>query len=153
MRVSLEAISNIIDNSENTLFRAIVNNAVMKRFRSEHLLSSKLISDSIVATLAFTENIEPSSVDKFVTCVYRRTRSMYVTVNSAYIPVEDRFIEYAKSVLHDYESVRALGLRPTNFIVYVIAYDLSKNSDINRMELFYKTYKFNELRRKTPKFD
>jgi len=55
--------------------------------------------------------------------------------------------------LPDYESVRALGLRPTNFIVYVIAYDLSKNSDINRMELFYKTYKFNELRRKTPKFD
>ena len=103
--------------------------------------------------MAFTENIEPSSVDKFVTCVYRRTRSMYVTVNSAYIPVEDRFIEYAKSVLHDYESVRALGLRPTNFIVYVIAYELSKNSDINRMELFYKTYKFNELRRKTPKFD
>ena len=96
MTVSDEDIYNIIDNSENTLFRAIVNNAVMKHFRSEHLLSSKLISDSIVATLAFTEDIEPSSVDKYVTCVYRRTRSMYVTVNSAYIPVEDRFIEYAK---------------------------------------------------------
>lgn len=153
MNISDEDIYKIIDNSENTLFRTVVNNAVMKHFRSEHLLSSKLIADSIVATLAFTENVEPTSVDKFVTCVYRRTRSMYVTVNSAYIPVEDRFIEYAKSVLPDYEAVYALDMRPTNFIVYVIAYDLSKNSNINRMELFYKTYKFSELRRKIPRFD
>lgn len=140
-------IYRIVDNSAGTVFRTVVSNTVMRVFRSEHLLASKLITDSVVATLAFNKNITPSCVDTFIACLRKRTNSFYGTVNSAYIPVEDRFIEYAKSVLDDYETVRKLDMRTVNFIVYVIAVDVSKNKNINRLELFSSAYSMEELKR------
>ncbi|MCH5155521.1 MAG: hypothetical protein J1F69_02855 [Clostridiales bacterium] len=142
---------------ENTIFRlaeasvksscrAQVASAVSQHFRSMHYLSSKLVCDCVTLNLLLNDKITPTSADEIIMCVRRRNRSFYTTVDSAYFPIEQSFEEYARSILgDDYKIIKALNMRTTNYIIYVISVDLSKNKQLKPQEIYYLAYTYDEL--------
>lgn len=126
--------------------RAQVANVVSKQFRSMHYLSSMLICDCITLNLLLNDKITPTSANEIITCIRRRNKSFYTTVDSAYFPIEDRFEEYAKNILgEEYDAVKALNMRTTNYIIYVISTDLSNNYELYPQEIYSLAYSYQEL--------
>lgn len=142
---------------ENTIFklaeasiksacRAQVASVVSRQFRSIQYLSSKLICDCVTLNLLLNDKITPYSANEIITCIRRRNRSFYTTVDSAYFPIEDRFEEYAKAVLAErYDDIKALDMRTANYIVYVLSVDLFNNHNIYPEEIYYLAYSYQEL--------
>ena len=90
--------------------------------------------------------ITPHSADGILQCLHRANRAFYSSVDNAYFPIEDKFIEYAKSVLgEDYDKVRALDLRTTCFIAYVLSLDFSRRKGLDREEILRKAYSYDEF--------
>ncbi|MBD5131708.1 MAG: hypothetical protein HDT28_03830 [Clostridiales bacterium] len=146
MRIPEEAIFRLADASRKSLFRSAVAQTVSKNFRSIHYLSSKLICDCVTLNLVLNDEITPKSADEIITCIRRRNISMYTTIDSAFFPIEDKFNEYAKSVLGDnYDEIRALDLRITNYIVYVISLDVKNNNNLDSKEVYLHAYSYEEL--------
>lgn len=138
-------IMKIIEASENSTLRTIVNGVICRNFRSTHYVASKLICDGVVADLMLNDEITPHSADEIVLCIARKHRSFYVTVENAYSSVSERFLEYAKTVLgDDYDDVCDLKLRTANFVIYVISLDLSRKR-LNRDEVYLRAYDYSEL--------
>ncbi|MDE6200921.1 MAG: hypothetical protein K2M47_03480 [Clostridiales bacterium] len=126
--------------------RARVASVVSKHFKSIHYLSSKLICDCVTLNLLLNDKITHTSADEIITCIRRRNKSFYTTVDSAYFPIEDRFEEYAKSVLSEkYDEIKALDMRVTNYIIYVISTDMSNNYELHPQEIYYLAYSYQEL--------
>lgn len=126
--------------------RAQVASVVSKQFRSMHYLSSMLICDCVTLNLLLNDKITPTSANEIITCIRRRNKSFYTTVDSAYFPIEDRFEEYAKSTLGEkYDDVKALNMRTTNYIIYVISVDMSDNYELYPQEIYYLAYSYQEL--------
>lgn len=124
---------------------ACVANTVSRRFRSVHNMSSMLVCDCILLNLVLNKEITPTSADAIITSVRRENRSLYTTVDSAYFPVEDRFIEYAKTILgEDYDKYK--NMRTTNFIVYVMSLDIERTHKINRQEAILLALDYDELK-------
>lgn len=144
--VTDDDIRKIIQGSVGTAFRTAAEAAVGMHFRSVHYKSSKLLRDGVVANLVLNDPITPYSADGILMYLHRENRAFYSSVDNSYFPIEDRFIEYAKSVLGDeYENIRALDLRTTNFIVYVLSLDLSRRKNLHRDEILLKAYSYDEL--------
>lgn len=147
--ISEEDLTRLANASINSIFRTKVANYVCSHFRSMHYKSSKLICDCVVLNLVLNDVITPTSANEILLCMHRKNKAIYTTVESAYFPIEDDFIEYAKSVLgEDYSAVRALNMRTTHFIVYVISLDASKRTDLNRDEIYMNAYTYAELAEK-----
>lgn len=126
--------------------RAFVEGVVSQHFKSVHYMSSNLICDCVLLNLLLNDNITPRSADEIITCIRRRNRSFYTTVDSAYFPIEDRFEEYAKLVLGaKYDEIKSLDMRNTNYIVYVLSTDLFNNYDIYPQEVYHLAYSYDEL--------
>lgn len=126
--------------------RAFVSSVVSMHFRSTHYLSSRLIGDCVTLNLLLNDRITPTSADEIITCIRRRNRSFYTTVDSAYFPIEDRFEEYAKQILGlDYNNIKALNMRTTNYIIYVLSTDLFNNYDMDPKEIYHLAYSYQEL--------
>lgn len=141
-----ELLYKLVDGSKTTPFRAVIDNAVSMRFRSSHYLSSIWLGDCITLDLLLNDKITPHSADGIITSIRRKHRSLYTTVDSAYFPVSDRFDEYSQHILGDkYNSVRALGMRTVNFIVYVISLDLSNARKFDKYEIIYSALDYEEL--------
>lgn len=141
-----DTIFKLAEASVKSGFRAFVSNVVSMHFRSVHYLSSKLICDCVALNLLLNDKVSPTSADEIVTCIRRRNRSFYTTVDSAYFPIEDRFEEYAKQILGErYDSIKALNMRTTNYIVYVLSTDLFENYELNPQEIYYLAYSYQEL--------
>lgn len=141
-----DTIFRLADASLKSECRAQVSNAVSMYFRSMHYLSSKLICDCVVLNLLLNDKITPKSADEIITCIRRRNKSFYTTVDSAYFPIEDRFEEYAKQILGDkYDIVKAMNMRTTNYIVYVISTDMSENYELYPQEIYHLAYSYQEL--------
>ena len=142
---------------ENTIFklaeaslksgcRAQVAGVVSQHFKSMQYLSSKLICDCVTLNLLLNDKITPYSADEIITCIRRRNRSFYTTVDSAYFPIEGRFEEYAMEILDEkYSEIKALDMRTTNYIVYVLSVDLFDNFDIYPQEIYHLAYSYQEL--------
>lgn len=119
---------------------------VTERFRSMHYLSSTLICDCIVLNLAMNDNVTPVSANEIITCVRRKNKSLYTTVDSAYFPIKDNFEEYAKTVLgEEYNNIKKLDMRNTNYLVYVMSVDIKNRIDIDRTKVFYGALSYDEL--------
>ncbi len=145
-RIDEDTIFKLAEASVTSMCRAQVANVVSKQFRSMHYLSSMLICDCITLNLLLNDKITPTAADEIITCVRRRNKSFYTTVDSAYFPIEDRFEEYARSVLGEkYDDVKALNMRTTNYIIYVISVDLSDNYELYPQEIYYLAYSYQEL--------
>lgn len=145
-RIDEDTIFKLAEASATSGCRAQVANVVSKQFRSMHYLSSMLICDCVTLNLLLNDKITPTSADEIITCIRRRNKSFYTTADSAYFPIEDRFEEYAKSVLGaKYDAVKALDMRTTNYIIYVISTDLSDNYELYPQEIYYLAYSYQEL--------
>ena len=141
-----DTIFRLAEGSVKSCCRAQVACAVSQHFRSMHYLSSKLICDCVTLNLLLNDNITPTSADEIITCIRRRNRSLYTTVDSAYFPIEDRFEEYARGILGiKYDNIKALNMRTTNYIIYVLSVDMSENHELNPQEIYYLTYSYDEL--------
>ena len=141
-----DIIFKLTDASVKSRCRAVVSSVVSMCFRSVHYLSSKLICDCVTLNLLLNDIVTPTSADEIITCIRRRNKSFYTTVDSAYFPIEDRFEEYAKQVLgQNYSNIKALNMRITNYIIYVISADLFNNYNINPQEIYYLAYSYEEL--------
>lgn len=136
----------IMRAGRDCVFGAFVADLITRRFRSMHLMSSKLIADCVTANLVLNADITPRSADGIITCVRKQNRSLYTTVNSAYFPIEQRFNEYAKTVLGDnYDNIKKLDIRPTNYIVYVLSLDMKNNCKADSYEVILRTFSYDEL--------
>ncbi|MDE5592825.1 MAG: hypothetical protein K2I75_02725 [Clostridiales bacterium] len=145
-KIDEDTIFKLAEASVTSGCRAQVANVVSKQFRSMHYLSSALICDCVTINLLLNDNITPTSADEIITCIRRRNKSFYTTVDSAYFPIEDRFEEYAKSVLGEkYDAVKALNMRTTNYVVYVVSTDLHDNYELYPQEIYYLAYSYQEL--------
>ena len=141
-----ETIFKLAEASLNSAFRAQVAFTVTKRFRSMHYMSSALICDCVVLNVLLNDNITPTSADEIITCIRRRNKSMYTTIESAYFPIENRFEEYAKSLLGErYEQVKSMDLRTTNYIIYVLSEEISRNKNLDPQEIYRLAYSYSEL--------
>lgn len=141
--ISEDDISRLIAASHQSTFRTYAECAVIEHFRSIHYLSSTLVCDAVVLNLALNSDITPHSADRIITVLRRRKKSLYTTVESAYFPIEDRFEEYARSVLgDDYNEIKKLDMRITNYIVYVISLDLKKNCPADSREVCLLAYSY-----------
>lgn len=145
-KIDEDTIFRLAEASVTSGCRAQVATVVSKQFRSIHYLSSKLICDCVTLNLLLNDKITPISADEIITCMRRRNKSLYTTVDSAYFPIEDRFEEYAKSVLGEkYDDIKALDMRTTNYIIYVISVDMFSNYELNPQEIYYLAYSYQEL--------
>lgn len=141
-----ETLFKLAEASLNSAFRAHVAFTITQRFRSMHYMSSALICDCVVLNVLLNDCITPTSADKIITCMRRRNKSMYTTIDSAYFPIENRFDEYAKDLLGEkYEQVKALNLRTTNYIVYVLSEEISRNKTLDPNEVYRLAYDYAEL--------
>lgn len=141
-----EVIFRLADASKGTLLYTYAADAVARSFRSMHYVSSELVCNAVILNVTLNKEITPASADSIITILRRRTRSLYTTIDSAFFPIEDRFDEYAASVLGDeYQHIRSLNMRKTNYIVYVISRELVLTRRFDRRELFYKAYTYAEL--------
>ncbi len=139
-------LTRFIKASADSSLRMFAAEKVSRYFRSMHYLSSKLICDSIVLNLYFNRDITPNSADDIIRGIRRNTRSFYTTVESAFFPIENKFDEYAKTVLGaEYDKVRAMNMRAANYIVYVISLDISRTKTIDRNEIYLRAYSYKEL--------
>lgn len=146
VKVTDDDINRIIAGSVGTAFRTAAEALVGMRFRSVHYKSSNLICDCIVANSVLNDKITPHSADGILQCLHRANRAFYSSVDNAYFPIEDKFIEYAKSVLgEDYDKVRALDLRTTCFIAYVLSLDFSRRKGLDHEEILRKAYSYDEF--------
>ena len=138
-------IMRIINASTDSTLRTAVNGIISRNFRSPHYVACKLICDGVVANLMLNEEITPHSADDIILCIFRNQRSFHVTVDNAYSSVEERFLDYARSVLgDDFDEIRNLKLRNTDFIIYVISLDMSRKT-FNRDEIYLRAYSYDEL--------
>ncbi|MDE7106955.1 MAG: hypothetical protein K2O39_01385 [Clostridiales bacterium] len=146
IRIDEDTIFKLAEASVTSGCRAQVASVVSKQFRSMHYLSSMLICDCVTLNILLNDEITPTSADEIITCIRRRNKSFYTTVDSAYFPIEDRFNEYAKGILGEkYDSVKALNMRATNYIIYVISADMSSNYELYPQEIYYLAYSYQEL--------
>lgn len=144
--VSESDMRKILDASYNTVLRTLVAEAVGIRFKSVHYMSSRRITDAVVLNLVLNDKITPSSADEIIATLRRAERSLHTTVDSAYSAVQDKFEEYAKTVLGDeYGKTLSLGMRSAHFIVYVISTDLKRDTRINGHEVITKAYSYAEM--------
>lgn len=128
----------------STLY-ACVADTVSRRFRSVHNMSSVLVCDCILLNIVLNKKITPTSADGIITSVRRENKSLYTTVDSAYFPIEDRFIAYAKDILgEEYEKCK--DMRITNFLVYVMSLEIEKTHEINRKEALLLALDYDELK-------
>ena len=138
-----ETLFKLAEASLNSAFRAQVAFIVTKRFRSMHYMSSILVCDCVVLNVLLNDNITPTSADEIITCIRRRNKSMYTTIDNAYYPIEDRFDEYAKSLLGEkYEQAKALNMRATNYIVYVLSEEVSRDTSLDPSEVYRLAYDY-----------
>ena len=145
-RIDEDTIFKLAKASVTSGCRAQVASVVSKQFRSMHYLSSMLICDCVTLNLLLNDNISPTSADEIITCIRRRNISFYTTVDSAYFPIEDRFEEYAKNTLGEkYDDIKALNMRTTNYIIYIISTDLSENFELYPQEIYSLAYSYHEL--------
>lgn len=145
-RIEEDIIFKLAEASIKSDCRAQVAGAVSRHFKSMQYLSSKLICDCVTLNLLLNDNITPYSADEIITCIRRRYRSFYTTVDSAYFPIENRFEEYAKEILSEkYGEIKALNMRTTNYIVYVLSTDLFNNYSVYPKEIYYLAYSYQEL--------
>ncbi|MCH5165234.1 MAG: hypothetical protein J1G01_02405 [Clostridiales bacterium] len=136
-----ETLFKIAEAAHNSSLWVRAAETVGKHFRSMHYLSSTVICDCVVLNIYFNKNITPFSADKIISTIRRNNKSLYTTVDSAFFPIEDNFDEYAKQVLADtYEQTKALNMRKTNYIVYVISLDLLNNCKIDKREIDVLAY-------------
>lgn len=143
---SEEALFKLTELSKSCALYAFVADAVTKHFKSMHYLSSTLVCDCVLANLAFNEQITPDSANKIITCFRHKHRSLYTTIADAFSPVEDKFNDYAKSVLTDkYDEIRALGMPVANYVVYVISLDIKQNRVFDRREPFVHAFGYEYL--------
>ncbi|MCH5157649.1 MAG: hypothetical protein J1F33_00480 [Clostridiales bacterium] len=144
--VSEDDMNRIIDASFDTMLRTLVAEAVGIRFKSVHYLSSRRIVDAVVLNLALNDKITPSSADEIITTLRRSDKSLYTTVESAFLPIKDKFDMYAQTVLGDnYIEIEKMYMRAINYIVYVISLDLSRDKRINGREVITRAYTYAEL--------
>ena len=144
--VSEDDMNRIIDASFDTMLRTLVAEAVGIRFKSVHYLSSRRIVDAVVLNLALNDKITPSSADEIITTLRRSDKSLYSTVESAFLPIKDKFDMYAQTVLGDnYIEIEKMYMRAINYIVYVISLDLSRDKRINGREVITRAYTYAEL--------
>lgn len=145
-QIDEETIFKLAAASVKSACRAHIAKAVSQHFKSVHYLSGKLICDCIALNLLLNDQVTPHSADEIITCMRRRNKSFYTTVDSAYFPIEDRFEEYAKSVCgENYDEIKALNLRKTNYIIYIISTDLAKNYELYPQEIYYLAYNYIEI--------
>ncbi|MCH5154526.1 MAG: hypothetical protein J1F71_04870 [Clostridiales bacterium] len=141
-----DTIFKLAKASVTSVCRAQIASAVSQHFRSVHYLSSKLICDCVALNLLLNDNITPTSADEIIMCIRRRNKSLYTTVDSAYFPIEERFEEYAREILGErYDRIKALNMRTTNYIIYVISVDMSENYELYPQEIYSIAYTFEEL--------
>lgn len=141
------AIVKLATNSSRSLMYAQVAYAVAVHFRSVHYIASKLICGALIANLLLNDEILPHSADKIITCMRRENKSLYTTVDNCYFAVEERFDSYAREVLaSDYDNIKALDLRNTNYIVYVLSLDLKRNLEFEKSEVFYSAFTYDEIK-------
>lgn len=145
-KIDEDTIFKLAEASITSGCRARVAETISKYFRSMHYMSSKLICDCVTLNLLLNDKITPTSADEIIMCIRRRNKSFYTTVDSAYYPIEDRFEEYAKSILGEkYNEIKALDMRTTNYIIYVLSTDLSYNYELYPQEIYYLAYSYREL--------
>lgn len=150
MKIDLpdEAVVKLATESIRSIVYARVAHTVAKRFRSAHYLSSKIVCGCTLANLVLNDDIEPHSADKIITCIRREYRSLYTTVDNGYAAVEDKFDEYAREVLgSDYDGIKSLDLRNTNYIIYVLSLDLKRNLEFDKSEVFYSVFTYDEIKK------
>lgn len=139
-------IFKLADASVKSICRAYVETVVSRNFKSIQYLSSKLICDCVTLNLLLNDSITPTSADEIITCIRRRNKSFYTTVDSAYFPIEDRFEEYAKQILGErYAEIKSLKMRTANYIIFVISTDLSDNYELYPQEIYHLAYSYKEL--------
>ena len=143
-----DTIFKLAKASVTSACRAQIAAVVSQQFRSVHYLSSKLICDCVALNLLLNTDITPTSADEIIMCIRRRNKSFYTTVDSAFFPIENRFEQYARDILGDrYDGTKALNMRNTNYIIYVLSVDLSENYDLQPQEIYYLAYTMEELTR------
>lgn len=139
-------IFKMIDAAPQTSLWTLAAELVSKHFRSMQYLASRIICNAVTLDLVLNKSITPHSSDEIITCMRRRTRSLYTTVNAVFFPNEDKFEEYAQSVLgNKYDEIKALGLRTTNYIVHVISTDITNNYSFSAQEVLLKTYSYDDI--------
>lgn len=145
-RINEDAIFKLAEASVKSGCRAQVAGIVSRHFKSVQYLSSKLICDCVTLNLLLNDKITPYSADEIITCIRRRNKSFYTTVDSAYFPIQDRFEEYAKEILAEkYGDIKALDMRTTNYIIYVLSVDLFNNYNTYPEEIYHLAYSYQEL--------
>lgn len=147
--VTEDDIFRLAEASRKSTFRMFVDSAVCKHFKSTHYLSSILISDCICLNILLNNGVTPNSADEIITTIRRRNISFYTTVDSAFFPIEDTFDKYAKTVLGDdeYNQVKSLNMRTTNYIVFVISCDILNGHTTKPTEIYELAYSYNGLRK------
>ena len=141
-----EIIYKIVDGAVRTPLYNSIARTVSERFRSIHYMSSILVAQCVLLNLLFNKEITPHSADRAIATMRRRTKSLYSTIDSSYKWIDDRFAEYAKTVLgNDYDATLSLALRNTEFIVYVISRDVANRCAINKNEIIYATLGYADI--------
>lgn len=141
-----DTLFRLAEASVSSSFRMHVAAIVTKRFKSMHYMSSLLICDCVVLNILLNDQITPTSADEIITAFKRKNKSFYTTVESAYYPIENKFELYASELLNDeYEAIKTLGLRPVNYIVYVISAEVCKMPDLYPQEVYSLAYTYDEL--------
>ncbi|MCH5351174.1 MAG: hypothetical protein J1F39_04315 [Clostridiales bacterium] len=145
-RVSETDMNRILDASYDTVLRTLAAETVGIRFKSVHYLSSKRVVDAVVLNIVLNDTITPSSADEIIRTLRRNEKSLYTTVESAYLSVIDKFDLYAQSVLEEkFEDIKKLNIRPVNYIVYVISSDLKRDKRVNGREVINRAYTYAEI--------
>ena len=136
-----ETLQKLAKASIESSFRTYVALTVARHFRSVHYLSSNLICDCVVLNVLLNTDVTPTSADEIITSIRRHNKSLYTTVDNAFFPISDKFEEYAKNILgNEYEKVKSLGMRKTNYIVYVLSLDVKRNTLLDPNEINYLAY-------------
>ena len=139
-------INRLIDASYDTVMRTLIAETVGIRFKSVHYMSSRRITDAVMLNFVLNDKITPYSADEIIKMLRHIDKSLYTTVDRAFVPIKDRFDEYAKAVLGDeYGSIENLNMRTINYIVYVISADLSRDRRITGREVINKAYSYAEI--------
>ena len=138
--------------SRGSVLHSYAAKAVTEHFRSMHYKSSILVCDCVVLCLLLNDDITYSSVNRILTSMRRKNKSLYTTVYNAFIPISESFNEYAKTILNDeYEKIQELNLRTVNYIVYVISQDVKIQYKLDKREVYLRAYNYTELLYETHK--
>ena len=141
----------IIDGSRDSDYRIYIDSAVSAHFRNIRVMTSKTVADCVMLNTLLNDESDESSADEIIRYAARENRALYTSVESIFRSIDDKFDEYARTVVEKLDRERsASGI--TRFVIYVLSVDCARNNPARRADLFRHIFGYDELLKGIPHY-